>query len=208
MQNYDGLALADSIAGDAQNLLNMRSKQGFFFSRHHAISKTVCEAHDLEYFSKDVISSIALSTHKAVGTSLTIHTLPIYLALLAHGSKGYEGMLKQQIRLARSVGDFILTSEEFELLPEIEGLGKDERLGCIHVIVSFTAKEEDLNRALLSLIEKEAIQYLTPVRWNAKLAFTMVVPSWGIEAEQDLVKFRKLLSAAVSIWKADITYMG
>ncbi|KAF2870934.1 pyridoxal-dependent decarboxylase [Massariosphaeria phaeospora] len=203
MEACEGLELADSITGDGHKLLNVPYDCGFFFSRHREIASRVFQNPNAAYLSgggnpDNIMSPLNIGLEN----SRRLRALPVYASLTAYGSDGYREMLERQISLSRGIAEYVLDSEDFELLPKFEG-EKKEALDTIYIIVLFKAKDEGLNKALVQKIKAKRKIYVSGTAWEGKPACRFAVSNWMTDVKRDLPLIKRILGEVVDEWKKE-----
>lgn len=196
-----GLDLADSITGDGHKLLNVPYDCGFFFSRHREIPPRVFQNPNAAYLSAGpAADSIMSPLNVGLENSRRFRALPVYASLTAYGRDGYRAMLERQIELSRGIAEFILDTEDFELLPEFEG-SKEEVLNNIYMIVLFRAKDDGLNKELVGKIKDSRKIYVSGTAWGGNPACRIAVSNWMTDASRDLPIIKEVLASVAESWK-------
>ncbi|KAF1970346.1 PLP-dependent transferase [Bimuria novae-zelandiae CBS 107.79] len=197
-----GLELADSITGDGHKLLNVPYDCGFFFSRHREIPEQVFQNPNAPYLSTSTATD-AIVSHSNVGleNSRRLRALPVYASLRAYGANGYRDMLGRQIELSRDIAEYILDSEDFELLPESDR-SKEAILKGIYIIVLFRAKDEGLNKELTAKIKASRKIYVSGTAWEGGPACRFAVSNWQTDAKRDLPLIKQVLDEVIESWKS------
>lgn len=201
IQGCEGLELADSITGDGHKLLNVPYDCGFFLSRHAEMASRVFQNPNAAYLSTSGDSAIMSPLNIGLENSRRLRALPVYASLTAYGSDGYRDMLERQIGLARGIAEFLLKSDDFELLPEFEE-GQKDILSNIFIIVLFRAKEEGLNTKLVERIKSTRRIYVSGTAYNGKPACRFAVSNWMADVKKDLPVIERVLTDAVVDWKS------
>ncbi|KAF2657795.1 pyridoxal-dependent decarboxylase [Lophiostoma macrostomum CBS 122681] len=198
----EGLDLADSITGDGHKLLNVPYDCGFFLSKHREIASCVFQNPNAAYLSTgDGIETIMSPLNIGLENSRRLRALPVYASLTAYGREGYREMLERQVILSRGIAEFVLDSEDFELLPKFEG-SRAEVLSNIYIIVLFKAKNEGLNKELVQRIKASRRIYVSGTAWDGLPACRFAVSNWRADIEKDLPVIKEVLTEVVSSWKA------
>ncbi|KAF2176381.1 pyridoxal-dependent decarboxylase [Zopfia rhizophila CBS 207.26] len=198
----EGLDLADSITGDGHKLLNVPYDCGFFLSRHREIASRVFRNPNAAYLSTGVDADTILSPlNVGIENSRRLRALPVYASLVAYGSEGYRDMLERQITLSRGIAQFVLDSEEFELLPTFSG-DNEEILGNIYIVVLFRAKDQGLNKELVDRIKATRRIYVSGTAWDGRPACRFAVSNWMANVARDLPIIKQVLGEVVAGWKA------
>jgi glutamate/tyrosine decarboxylase-like PLP-dependent enzyme len=192
-----GLELADSITGDGHKLLNVPYDCGFFLSRHQHIAERVFLNPNAAYLaSSSGPSSIMSPLNIGLENSRRFRALPVYASLVAYGKSGYREMLERQIELSRGIAQFILESEDYELLPRSSG-SASERLSDIFIIVIFRAKDDELNKSLVDKIKATRKIYVSGTAWGGKPACRFAVSNWMADVKKDLPIIKEVLRSVV-----------
>ncbi|KAF2470451.1 pyridoxal-dependent decarboxylase [Lindgomyces ingoldianus] len=197
-----GLDLADSITGDGHKLLNVPYDCGFFLSRHRDIAFHVFQNPNAAYLSSGLSTDTIMSPlNIGIENSRRLRALPVYASLMAYGKDGYREMLERQVQLARAIAEFIIESDDFELLPIFAG-EKDEVLGNVYMIVLFRANDEGLNKELVDRIKTTRKIYVSGTAWEGKPACRFAVSNWMANVEKDLPVIKEALRGVVDKYKA------
>ncbi|TVY43954.1 L-2,4-diaminobutyrate decarboxylase [Lachnellula subtilissima] len=186
-----GLDLADSITGDGHKMLNVPYDCGFFLTRSAATLSAVFQNPNAAYLATSGPSSIPSPLNIGLENSRRFRALPVYAVLLAYGSAGLAEMFTRQVRLARGIAVYVQESAEYELLAQ----GEDEKgyYGNTHIIVIFRARDEALNRELVSKINATRKIYVSGTKWNGRPACRVAVSTWRVEVERDVELVRGVL---------------
>ena len=148
------MAFAHSITFDGHKQLNVPYDCGVFLTSKSTILEQSCSNSAASYLTHDTgLSAIAQPFNNGIENSRRWRSLSIYATLLAYGKEGYSGLLTQQITLARSIAQWISSSDEYELLAE-----------CSYTIVLFRSRRHrtvELNTALVKEINSAGDIYLT-----------------------------------------------
>ena len=196
-----GLELADSITGDGHKLLNVPYDCGFFLSRHREIASRVFQNPNAAYLSAGNTSDNILSPlNIGVENSRRLRALPVYASLTAYGRHGYRDMLERQIGLARGIAQFLLDSEDFELLPKRVGV-ENISLSHIYIIVLFRAIDGALNRELVNRIKSIRRIYVSGTTWEGQPACRFAISNWQADVKKDLLVISEVLTEVVENWK-------
>ncbi|RAR07624.1 pyridoxal-dependent decarboxylase [Stemphylium lycopersici] len=193
IQACDGLELADSITGDGHKLLNVPYDCGFFLSRHRNMAERVFQNPNAAYLaSGNGSDSIMSPLNVGLENSRRFRALPVYASLVAYGRDGYRDMLERQIQLSRGIAQYILQSSEYELLPQKDA-SHEEILDGIYIIVIFRAKDEALNKQLVTKIKATRKIYVSGTSWEGKPACRFAVSNWQTNVERDLPIIKQVL---------------
>jgi glutamate/tyrosine decarboxylase-like PLP-dependent enzyme len=196
LQNCAGLELADSITGDGHKLLNVPYDCGFFLSRHRSIAERVFKNPNAAYLAASTTDTIMSPLNVGLENSRRFRALPVYASLVAYGRTGYRDVLERQIELSRGIARYIIESEEYELLPRIEG-PTEEILSSIYIIVLFRAKDETLNKQLVEKIKASRKVYVSGTAWNGEPACRFAVSNWQVDVSRDLPLIKEVLNEVV-----------
>jgi glutamate/tyrosine decarboxylase-like PLP-dependent enzyme len=197
-----GLELADSITGDGHKLLNVPYDCGFFFSRHREIPERVFQNPNAPYLSTGAATDTIVSpSNVGLENSRRLRALPVYANLTAYGADGYREMLQRQIELSKGIAEYILDSDDFELLPQFNR-PKEQILRGIYIIVLFRAKDEKLNKELTARIKASQKIYVSGTAWDGRPACRFAVSNWMTDAKRDLPLVKQVLDEVLKSWKA------
>ncbi|KAJ7026998.1 pyridoxal-dependent decarboxylase [Mycena alexandri] len=180
--SVSGLHLADSIAGDGHEMLNVPHDCGFFFTRHLELQQTVFRNAGAAYLSTATLS-IPSPRNLGLENSRRFRALPVYASLLAYGRSWYCTLLERQIGLARRVASYISNSTAYELIPNND-------LDTIYTVVLFHARSDSLTK-LVSLLNPLKQIHISGLLWKGQAAANLIrIP------RNDVIRF----SARDLIW--------
>ncbi|KAL0259998.1 hypothetical protein SLS55_005741 [Diplodia seriata] len=191
----DGMELVDSITGDGHKLLNVPYDCGFFFSRHLQIGQDTFQNANAAYLNAGAVgiaSSVPSPLNIGIENSRRFRALPVYASLVAYGKEGYREMLERQILLSRAIAGLIIDHAAYELLPH-SSAPRSEVLEHIYVIVLFRARDENLNRELVSRINATSKIYVSGTSWEGSPACRFAVSNWQVSQTRDLAIIREVL---------------
>lgn len=160
---------ADSITADCHKWLNVPYESAVFLVKEH--HKMI----QLDTFQNSNAPYLDLSTdlnylNFLPENSRRLKALSAWFSLVAYGKKGYRDIVENSVEMARCLGDFIQTSEWFELLAPV-------RLNN----VCFTIKnEQDKNKVLsfLTTLNSLGKVYMTPTIFNKTQAIRASFVNW------------------------------
>ncbi|KAL1642797.1 hypothetical protein SLS58_005302 [Diplodia intermedia] len=191
----DGMELVDSITGDGHKLLNVPYDCGFFFSRHLQTGQDTFQNANAAYLNAGAVgiaSSVPSPLNIGIENSRRFRALPVYASLVAYGKEGYREMLERQILLSRAIAGLIFDHAAYELLPH-SSAPRSEVLEHIYVIVLFRARDENLNRELVSRINATSRIYVSGTSWDGSPACRFAVSNWQVNQTRDLAIIREVL---------------
>ncbi|KAF2813674.1 pyridoxal-dependent decarboxylase [Mytilinidion resinicola] len=193
----EGLELADSITGDGHKLLNVPYDCGFYLSRHPSYAQKVFQNPNAAYLATTGSNDGILSPlNVGLENSRRFRALPVYATLLAHGSDGYREMLEQQIALARFIADFIVDSDDYELLPYSDG-PKENQIAQTYMIVLFKAKDNKLNEELVQRIKATRKVYVSGTAWEGLPACRFAISNWQVESTREFATIKEVLESII-----------
>ncbi|KAF1923637.1 pyridoxal-dependent decarboxylase [Didymella exigua CBS 183.55] len=188
-----GLELADSITGDGHKLLNVPYDCGFFLSRHRSLAERVFSNPNAAYLAAGSGRDGVMSPlNVGLENSRRFRALPVYASLVAYGKAGYRDMLERQIALSRSIAQWIMESEDYELLPHTEA-DTNKIIGRIYIIVLFRAVDENLNEQLIAKIKASRRIYVSGTSWAGRPACRFAVSNWMVDVDRDLGLIKQVL---------------
>jgi glutamate/tyrosine decarboxylase-like PLP-dependent enzyme len=175
---------------------------GFFVSRHRDLAQHVFQNPNAAYLNAAPAGDAILSPlNIGIENSRRLRALPVYATLAAYGSAGYREMLKRQIGLARGIANFVLSSPDYELLPQ-PSKPAEEVLATIYIIILFRAKDEALNKELVQRINATSKVYISGTTWEGKPACRFAVSNWKTNAAKDLSLIKNVLQSVAQEWEA------
>ena len=183
-----GLELADSITADGHKLLNVPYDCGFFFTRHKGLMEEVFRNGNAAHLTPSVSAharddEIPGPLNIGIENSRRFRALPVYATLVAYGRKGYQAMLRRQVRLGRRIAAWIFDNAAYELLPE--GGSREEVIRRTFIVVLFRARDNDLNRKLVKKINGTGRMYVSGTQWEEKAVVRIAVSNWKADVERD-----------------------
>lgn len=189
-----GLELADSITGDGHKLLNVPYDCGFFLSRHRSLAQRVFSNPNAAYLAAGSSGDGIMSPlNIGLENSRRFRALPVYASLIAYGKAGYRDMLERQIALSRSIAQFIMDSEDYELLPHTDD-DRSDVLRRIYIIVLFRAVDQKLNEQLVAKIKASRRIYVSGTSWAGEPACRFAVSNWMVDVDRDLSVIQQVLT--------------
>jgi hypothetical protein len=94
-------------------------------------------------------------------------------------------MIERQIRMARSIAQYIIESSAYELLPtSSESVG--HALKQIYIVVLFCAKDEQINKELVRRINGSRQIYVSGTQWDGRPAARFAIATWQVDVARDL----------------------
>ncbi|KAJ2898115.1 uncharacterized protein MKZ38_004174 [Zalerion maritima] len=184
----EGIELADSITADGHKCLNVPYDTGIFFCKHLDVQTRVFSNGSAAYLSGGS-SEIPSPMNLGLENSRRFRALPVYALLQSEGREGMQQMFVRMVRMARAVAASIRTSEHYELLPSVADQGDKT-----HIIVLFRAKNDDLNRVLVSKINQTGRMYVSGTMWNGQPACRVAVANWKVNVDEDIKVVEEILN--------------
>ncbi|MCJ1395439.1 hypothetical protein MMC18_008325 [Xylographa bjoerkii] len=196
------LHLADSITGDAHKLLNVPYDCGFFFCAYSELAQQIFQNPNAAYLNAGPagLDSIPSPLNIGIENSRRFRGLPVYATLMAYGRAGYVDMLERQVRFARAVANYLDHHDDFEILPE-NLQGSLTMMKDIFIIVLFRAKDDDLNRELVSSINASSKIYVSGTMWSGSPASRIAVSNWQVDPSRDLAIVKAVLEGVLTTWQ-------
>ena len=185
----NGMNDADSITIDAHKWLNVPYDSAMQFTRHKQLQVEVFQ-NNAAYLGGSIENPEFFDLTPE--NSRRFRALPAWFTLKAYGKRGYQNLIEQNVELAKSLGNKIQHSQEFNLLSPV-------RLN----VVCFSLNEESLttetiNKFLISLNQQGNV-FMTPTLYNGVPAIRAAFSNWRTE-EKDLdIIWEALTSAFHSI---------
>jgi glutamate/tyrosine decarboxylase-like PLP-dependent enzyme len=168
---------------------------GFFLTRSASTLSSVFQNPNAAYLSS-AISDIPSPLNIGIENSRRFRALPVYAVLLAHGRDGLAEIFARQVRLARSIKEFLEGNEAYEVLAKGTGYGENEeiyRFEDTHIVVLFRAKDDEINAQLVSRINCTRKMYVSGTKWVGKPACRIAVSTWKVDIDRDLMLIAEVL---------------
>ncbi|KAJ5089945.1 hypothetical protein N7532_008629 [Penicillium argentinense] len=196
----EGIHLADSITGDGHKLLNVPYDCGFFFCRHPELAVNVFQNANAAYLTAGASDGPSIPSPLNIGieNSRRFRALPVYASLLSYGRDGYMDMLQRQIRLARTIYDWIFDCAEFIALPEV--ISKTDLLDQTFMTVLFRAKDDRLNCDLAKKINETSRMFVSGTSWQGAPACRIAISNWRVNVERDAALVIDVLTQVARQW--------
>ncbi|KAL4869056.1 hypothetical protein BDV12DRAFT_168532 [Aspergillus spectabilis] len=191
----EGLELADSIAGDGHKLLNVPYDCGFFFVRHQNVATDVFQNANAAYLAGDSGQTPSVPSPLNIGleNSRRFRALPVYASLLAYGSAGYQTMLKEQIRLARKITEWLFDHPKYNALPASDK--KEELLERTYIVALVSAKDDDLNHQLAAKINETSKIFVSGTSWQGRPACRIAISNWRVKTDNVFAIVKEVLDS-------------
>ncbi|MCJ1397420.1 hypothetical protein MMC11_000613 [Xylographa trunciseda] len=199
------LDFADSVTGDAHKLLNVPYDCGFFFCTHSDLAKQIFQNPNAAYLNTGAAGPDSIPSPLNVGieNSRRFRGLPVYATLMAYGRAGYIDMLERQVRFAQAVARYIDSHDDFDILPE-NFQGSSTMTETIFIVVLFRAKDDNLNRSLVSRINASSMMYVSGTMWSGNLASRIAVANWQVDLTRDLAIVKAVLEGVLKTWRNEL----
>jgi glutamate/tyrosine decarboxylase-like PLP-dependent enzyme len=170
---------------------------GFFLTRSASTLSSVFQNPNAAYLSS-AISDIPSPLNIGLENSRRFRALPVYAVLLAHGRDGLAEIFARQVRLARSIKEFLEGNEAYEVLAKGTGSIDGENgeiYGFVdtHIVVLFRAKDDEINAQLVSRINRTRKMYVSGTKWEGKPACRIAVSTWKVDIDRDLMLIAEVL---------------
>ncbi|KAB8360624.1 hypothetical protein FH972_024362 [Carpinus fangiana] len=197
-KGVEGLAYADSIAGDAHKLLNVPYDCGFFFAKSVDPTCAAFSNGSAPYLLGGGVQPWENPSNIGIENSRRFRALPVYSTLRAYGRQGYTSMISRCVDLARRISRWIYESEHYKLLPR--GRGSDY-LQDTFIIVLFKARSSALNETLTKRINATQSMYVSATKWDGDSACRIAVSNWQVNVERDCAYVSKVLQDVYTQWR-------
>ncbi|QTH73389.1 pyridoxal phosphate-dependent decarboxylase family protein [Pseudoalteromonas xiamenensis] len=175
-----GLEYADSITLDCHKWLNVPYDCGVFLTKHIEILKQTCHV-DAPYLANEDAEIPFMSI--GIENSRRFRALPVFATLLSYGRDGVTEQIKNNIKCAEQMANWIRRSEGFEL-------AKD----CLLNVVLFKPKngsDED-TRNVLKKVNQSGKVFMTPGRWQGQSIIRAAFSNWRTTNEDVEIAVRVL----------------
>ncbi|RDW78547.1 pyridoxal phosphate-dependent decarboxylase family protein [Aspergillus mulundensis] len=191
----EGIELADSIAGDGHKMLNVPYDCGFFLCRHKGEANYVFKNPNAAYLTGSSSDADMIPSPLNIGleNSRRFRALPVYASLLAYGSKGYQAIVEEQVRLARKIAEWLYDHPEYNVLPEAGS--KQELLEKTYMVVLLSAKDDKLNNQLAAKIDETRKIYVSGSSWQNRPACRIAISNWRVQADRDFAVVKEVLDS-------------
>ena len=161
-----GWEVADSITIDGHKWLNVPYDSAFQFTRHLDLQQQVFQNSDAPYVKDLGAKSFINITPQG---SRRWRSLPTWFTLMAYGKKGYQSLIERNCRQAKKLGDFLESSNSFELMAPV-------RLN--QVCFKLTDKQSMTTAAFLAKLNTTQKVYLTPTVYQGQYCVRCAICNW------------------------------
>jgi glutamate/tyrosine decarboxylase-like PLP-dependent enzyme len=176
---------------------------GVFFTRSVETLFSVFQNPNAAYLASGP-SSIPTPLNMGLENSRRFRALPVYAVLLAYGRDELAEMFARQVRLARSIANFIHDSEGYDLLAQGPRSAINQkavtplsnfRFEDTHVIVIFRARDDSINAELVKRINATRKIYVSGTQWDGKPACRFAISTWKVDVERDSRLIKEVLES-------------
>lgn len=123
----------------------------------------------------------------------------MYAVLLAYGREGFSKVFASQVKLARSIAEYLDNHDGYELLTHQKHSSEAaEPYGTVHMVVLFRAKDETINEQITSRINATRKMYVSGTKWEGKPACRIAISTWKIDIQRDLKTVTEVLEQVLS----------
>ncbi|MEQ9378173.1 MAG: pyridoxal-dependent decarboxylase [Imperialibacter sp.] len=183
---------ADSITIDGHKWLNVPYESAFFFvkERHKVLQVETFQNSNAPYLGDPLENFNFLNFLPE--NSRRFKALPAWFTLKAYGREGYREIVERNIRQAKALGDFINTSDYFELLAPV-------RLNTVCFSVK-GAHPPKVDLFLHTLNERGKV-FMTPTAFNGRKGIRAALVNWRTTEEDVAIVQQEMLEAAKEVSK-------
>ncbi|MEQ8417100.1 MAG: pyridoxal-dependent decarboxylase [Imperialibacter sp.] len=178
---------ADSITIDGHKWLNVPYESAFFFvkEKHRLLQVETYQNSNAPYLGDPLANFNFLNFLPE--NSRRFKALPAWFTLKAYGREGYREIVERNIRQAKALGDFISTSDYFDLLAPV-------RLNT----VCFTLKNGEAVevQAFLDGLNDSGKVFMTPTFFNGRKGIRAALVNWRTTEEDVKIVQKEMMRVA------------
>ena len=189
----DGIELADSVASDAHKWLNVPYDCGFVFVRDPLWSRGAFGAAG-DYLQLDPARAVWNAIEHVPEMSRRFRALAVWCALKGAGRSGYVEFVTRSIEHAGRFADWTAHHPDLELMAPAR-----LNIVCFRVRGTAASDAEDDARttALVEVIQRGGIAYVTGTRWDGHAAIRAAFDNWST-SPADVTALQTAISQALS----------
>lgn len=166
----DGWENADSITVDCHKWLNVPYESAVFLVKEkHKIAQTETFQNSNAPYLGDPLANFNYLNFLPEN-SRRLKALPVWFSLIAYGKKGYREIVENSIEMANILGQFIESSEAFELLAPV-------RLNNVCFTLRGEENQDNVPGFLTSLNNTEKV-FMTPTVYNGNKGIRASFVNW------------------------------
>ena len=166
----EGWENADSITIDCHKWLNVPYENAVFLvkEKHKILQTETFQNSNAPYLGNPLDNFNYLNFLPE--NSRRLRALPVWFSLIAYGKKGYEYIVENSIEMAKTLGEFIETSNHFELLAPV-------RLNNVCFTLKGKDRQSEVSDFLIKL-NSTAKVFMTPTVYNGKTGIRASFVNW------------------------------
>ena len=192
MHLIEGWETADSITIDCHKWLNVPYESAVFLikEKFKKLQMETFQNSNAPYLGDPVEDFNYLNFLPE--NSRRLKALPAWFTLMAYGKKGYQDLVENSVEMARLLGDFIETSDEFELLAPV-------RLNNICFTIKGEKSMNEVSRFLTALNDSGKV-YMTPTLFNKRQGIRASFVNWrtkSSDVELCIAEMKKILNKRI-----------
>jgi len=186
-----GLALADSICGDAHKWLNVPYDSGFVLTRHAAVQRRVFRNAATYFFDGGTLPD---PFHHVPENSRRLRALPVWASLLAYGRSGIADVVAECCACAATLAAWISQHPALALLAPVT-------LNVVPFRISDAAlagrDEADVTAQFLAAVSASGDVCLTPASYAGRRGARAAFSNWRTTVGDDLPLIQRGIAAGL-----------
>lgn len=180
-----GIEHADSITVDGHKWLNVPYDCGFYFTRRVDLVERAAGA--LPAYLDVESGGMPHYINRVLEGSQRFRALPVWMTLMAYGAEGVRRVVRENVRLARRLADWIEESATYELLAPTT-----LNVVCFRAVPPDDVDGAAFNTERLQTLNETGETFLTPGAYAGKTGFRAAFSNWRT-TDEDLDRIVRAL---------------
>ena len=178
---------ADSITIDCHKWLNVPYDSAIFFTQqtHKQTHIETLQPLNSPYLG-DLLTYLNYQT-LVPESSRRLRALPAWFSLMAYGKEGYQALVENNIRLAKSFGAMLSDSGYFDLLAPV-------RLNTVCFSLTGAEKDSDQVKVFLTDLNNSGLVFMTPTTYRGRAGIRAAFSNWRTTDADVALVFNKMMS--------------
>lgn len=188
-----GWEKADSITIDCHKWLNVPYDSAIFFTQQ-IHRQTHIEA--LQHLNSPYLGDLLTHVNYQIlvpESSRRLRALPAWFSLMAYGKEGYQAIVENNIRLAKSFGEMLSDSSYFDVLAPV-------RLNTVCFSLTGTETEPERVKTFLSQLNDSGFVFMTPTIYRGRVGIRAAFSNWRTTDADLTLVYDKMLTVCKSLF--------